>query len=151
MISLKRGGAAPSCAWPIHLAGLLAVAGALVFWGVRLAGLRAAPPVARAPAPVTAPATDADGERIAAWLGPGEVRLNVSVLGLARQGGRAIALLSVNDGPPKPYAAGDTLMRDVTLDAIETDGVTVSRSGKSARLPAPVPPDPLPNGIVRVP
>lgn len=151
MIRLKTPSFTLSAGWLIPLAGVLAVGGGLIFWGLRLHALRApvAPAAPSVPAPVRT--ADPDGERVAAWLGPGEVRLNVAVLGLVRRNDQAIALLSVNDGPPKPYKVGEPLMREVTLQAIEADGVTVSHAGKPVRLAAPPRPDPLPGGIVRVP
>lgn len=131
-----------------HLAGALAVAFGLFFWGGRLLGsTTSAGPAQAMPRMAADPASDA----VAAWLGPGDVRLNVALLGLVSGRGRAVALLSVNDAAPRAYVAGEPLMRDVVLQAVDAGGVTVLRAGQSIRIAAPPGAEPAAAGIVRVP
>lgn len=141
----------PSLLSPVRMAhalGMAAVIAAACFWAYKLRPPTPAPPQAKAaPAVLHDPAARA----VAGWLGPGQVRLNVAVVGLIRRHDRAVALLKVNGAPPKPFMAGETLMRDVTLKSIAPDGVTLERAGTAIRIAAPLRRDYGPSGIVRVP
>ncbi|MGJ7573599.1 hypothetical protein ACSFBX_23945 [Variovorax sp. RB2P76] len=101
--------------------------------------------------PAAAAPTDPAAQTVAAWLGPGQLRLNVAVVGIMRRHDRAVAVLAINGAPPKAFMAGETLMRDVTLASIEPDAVTIARAGIATRIAAPLRPDYGPPGIVRVP
>lgn len=146
----------PTWKWPAsisttstaHVLGLAAVIVVASFWVSRL---NSSQPVAvQARAAVAAP-VDPAAQTVAAWLGPGQLRLNVVVVGLMRRHDRAVAVLSVNGAAPKAFMAGERLMRDVTLVSIEPDAVTIERAGSATRIAAPVKPDHGPSGIVRVP
>lgn len=132
----------------VHVLGLGAVIAGVCFWGYRLHGPQAAAPQAQPSAAVPA---DRAAQAVAAWLGPGQMRLNVVVIGLVRRHDRAVAVLAINGALPKAYMAGETLAREVTLASIETDAVTIERAGIATRIPAPLRPDYGPPGIVRVP
>ncbi|CAB3647163.1 general secretion pathway protein GspC [Achromobacter pestifer] len=141
----------PSSVPPARLVpvfGLVAVLASVAFWGYRLYQPKAAPPPAQA---AQAAVADPAAETVAAWLGPGQLRLNVAVVGLIRRHDRAVAVLTVNGAPPKAFMTGETLMRDVTLVSIEPDAVTVDRAGDPIRIAAPSRPDYGPPGLVRVP
>tara|TARA_R110002051_G_scaffold144694_1_gene217517 strand:+ start:47784 stop:48080 length:297 start_codon:yes stop_codon:yes gene_type:complete len=94
---------------------------------------------------------DAAGEAMAGWFGSEPVRLDVAVIGLVRKQDRAVAVLSVNGAPAQAYMPGESLMTDVVLTSIESDGVMVERAGVASRIAAPTMPDPGPGGISRVP
>lgn len=132
----------------VHALGLVAVVAVLGYWGANLH-----PPAAVPAAAPAAPAAQADpaARTVAAWLGPGQLRLDVAVVGLMRRDDRAVAVLKVNGAPPKAFMTGETLMRDVTLVAVDAGAVTIERAGATTRIAAPARPDPGPPGIVRVP
>ncbi|THF60449.1 hypothetical protein [Pseudothauera rhizosphaerae] len=132
----------------VHIAGASLVAAGLLFWSYRLLGPEPAP--AQRPEAIQSGVEPA-GEIVAGWLGPGDVRLNINVIGLVRRQDKAVAVLSINDAPPVAYMSGETLMRDVVLRSVEPDGITVERSGTPLRIAAPARPEPDPSGIVRVP
>ena len=146
----------PTWKWPasispasaVHVLGLAAVIVVATFWANRLHQPRPAPVQTKAAA--AAPA-DPSARTMAAWLGPGQLRLNVVVIGLMHRADRAVAVLAINGAPPKAFMAGETLMRDVTLASIEPDAVTIERAGIATRIASPLRPDYGPPGIVRVP
>lgn len=131
-----------------HAAGLVAVLVGVCFWADRLYTPRPVPPQAAAAAVLPA---DPAAQAVAAWLGVGELRLNVAVVGLMRRQDRAVAVLAVNSASPRAFMAGETVMRDVKLVSVEPDGVTLDRAGSLIRIAAPARPDHDPTGIVRVP
>lgn len=131
-----------------HVLGLAAVVAASCFWAYKLRQPTPVPPQVQAlPAVLRDPAASS----VADWLAPGLVRLNVAVVGLIRRHDRAVAVLKVNGAPPKPFMAGEILMRDVTLQSIAPDAVTLERAGTAIRIAAPLRRDYGPSGIVRVP
>lgn len=132
----------------IHVTGLLAVAAGVCVWGYVLYQPESAP-AQEVEVPVIV--ADAAGQAMAGWFGSEPVRLDVAVIGLVRKQDRAVAVLSVNGAPAQAYMPGESLMTDVVLTAIESDGVTVERAGVASRIAAPAAPDPGPGGISRVP
>ncbi|MFT4173104.1 MAG: hypothetical protein QM639_11130 [Rhodocyclaceae bacterium] len=135
-----------SLSTPVHIVGALTVVAGVSWWSYRL---QPSPPAVADVPTHTARSVDAGGAVIAAWLGPGEVRLNIKVVGLARRHDRAVAVLSINDAPPVAYVTGETLMRDVVLQSIESDGITLRRADTTQRIAAPALPTPLASGITR--
>jgi general secretion pathway protein C len=133
----------------MHAAGLAAVVAIAGFWGDRLQQLRpVTAPVEKAAAVLPA---DPAAQAVATWLGPGQVRVNVSVIGLMYRQDRAVAVLAVNGAPPKAFVAGETLLRNVVLSSIASDAVTISHDGVLSRFAAPTLPERGPPGIVRRP
>ncbi|WP_172705290.1 hypothetical protein [Variovorax paradoxus] len=133
----------------MHAAGLAAVVAAAGFWGYRLQQLRpAAAPVEKA---ATVLPTDPATQVVAAWLGPGQVRVDVNVIGLMYRRERAVAVLAINGAPPRAFVAGETLLRNVVLASIASDAVTISHDGVLSRFAAPTLPERGPPGIVREP
>jgi general secretion pathway protein C len=132
--------------WMVHIAGAFSVAAGLSWWAYQWH----TPAASALPTPAhAARAADPASDIVARWLGPGEVRLNIKVIGLARRHDRAVAVLAVNDAPPAAYLAGETLMRDVVLQSVEPDGITLRRAGTALRIAAPAYPAPNVTGIVR--
>jgi len=46
----------------------------------------------------------------------------------------AVAILSLNDGPPRSFLAGETLSQGVRLLAIEPEGIVVERGTEKLHL-----------------
>jgi len=135
--------------WLVHVLGLFAVGVGTYFWSYRLQQLQpTAAPVEKAPVVHRA---DPAAQAVTAWLGPGQIRTNVSVIGLMHRRDRAVAVLAINGAPPKAFLVGDTLMHNVTLASIDSSSVTIDRAGIPTRFAAPLRPDYGPPGIVRVP
>lgn len=130
----------------VHIVGVLLVTSGLCFWGIKLFTSSTEQEQKTLSSSHIA---DPAGEAVAAWLGPGDIRLNVEVLGLARRHDRAVALLSINDAAPQSYMVGESLLPEVTLRAIEVDAVVLDRAGREIRISAPTWPQPPANGIVR--
>jgi len=128
--------------------GLATAMASMCFWGDKLYQPQPTPTQMRATPVVRG---DPAAQAVASWLGPGQVHLNVAVVGLIRRHDRAVAVLTVNGAAPKSFMAGETLMREVTLQAIGTDAVTVERAGTSIRIAAPPRRDDGSSGLVRVP
>ncbi|UXH77424.1 hypothetical protein [Roseateles amylovorans] len=124
----------PSALWITHAAGAVGLMASAAVWIAPLK--RPEAPAASAPAPVTT-FTDPAAATLASWLGPGAVRIHVVVLGLATRNDRSVALLKINDAPPRAFMPGETLARGVTLTAIEPDGVSIAREGEVMRIAAP--------------
>lgn len=129
-----------------HVLGASCVLAGVAFWGYPFFKSDAVAIQVESPAGV---AIDPAAQAVAAWLGPGEVRLNVEVLGLIRRQDRAVVVLSVNDAVPTAYLEGEALMPDVTVSSIDANGITLLRAGKTLRIAAPLRPAPDPSGIVR--
>lgn len=79
---------------------------------------------------------------------PAEVEIQVS--GVMAGGSGAVAILSLNQGPPRSYIAGDQLSRGVRLVAVEADGVLIERGAQRARLKvSPLPQLPAMPSLIR--
>lgn len=138
----------PSLRTGLLAGGLLLALSGLGYWGWMLARL----PGASAPhaAPSAASVQDPAAESLAAWFGPGQVRVDVVVSGIVKGEGRAAVVLAVNGAPPQAYRVGDMLAQSVRLQAIERDAVVVDRDGEPLRFAAAVVDEPAMPGIVAV-
>jgi general secretion pathway protein C len=148
---LKESSRKVSPVFVAHVLGVAAVAAVTGYWVKRLDPPAAPTPVSATAAPAALP-TDPAAGIVAGWLGPGALRIDIAVLGLAVRDGRAVALLRVNDTPPRAYVVGETLTRGTTLAAIEPAGITIARDGERRQIPAPAVPAALrdTSGLVRV-
>jgi len=63
---------------------------------------------------------------------PAEVAIKVSGVMAGSRG--AVAILSLNDGPPRSFLAGERLTQGVRLVAVEADGVVIERGDERSRL-----------------
>ncbi|MGE4593827.1 hypothetical protein [Alcaligenes sp.] len=131
----------------VHIAGASLFVAGLLLWSYKLYRVEPTPVQSTA---ATQSASDPASDIVAGWLGPGDVRLNINVVGLMRRPDKAVVVLTINDGPPTAYMSGETLMRDVVLKSVDADGITVERSGAPLRIAAPVRLEPDPSAIVRV-
>jgi len=131
----------------VHIAGASLVGAGLLLWSYKLFWSEPSPV---RPSAAIQSAGDPASDIVAGWLGPGDVRLNINVIGLVHRQDKAVVVLSINDAPAAAYMSGETLMRDVVLQSIDSDGITVERSGAPLRIAAPARSEPDPSAIVRV-
>ncbi len=121
------------------VAVLVTLAG-LVTWGCLLSN--SAPLQAQASNEALAPVA-ATGREAAQWFASSANSLDIKLSGLLAGPRGAVAILSIDDGPPRAFLAGEQLGEGVRLRGIEGDAVVIERAGTEsrlpiARLPAPV-------------
>lgn len=76
------------------------------------------------------------------WFSNAPAALQVKVSGVLAGARGAVAILSLNDGPPRSFLLGERLSPGVRLTAIEGDGVEIERGGEKLRVNL----DKLPDG-----
>jgi general secretion pathway protein C len=111
------------------------VAGSAVFWALKLsggAGVAAAPPVVRSPAPID-PAAIARllGSGPAAAVGPPPVASLASRFALVgvvagRRGHDGAALIAVDGKPAKPFRVGAAVEEGLLLQSVQTRGAVLA-------------------------
>lgn len=127
--------------------GVLLVISGCGYWAYRL---YTPMPKPAEPAPQVRQDHDVQSASVALWLAPGPEKVDVKVVGAIIAGVRGGAVLSINGGPPRAYAVGESLSQSVVLDRIEVDAVVLEQDGKAVRLPMPAPPMAPDSGIVPV-
>ncbi|WP_191488468.1 general secretion pathway protein GspC [Pseudomonas sp. FEN] len=111
------------------LALLVALAGALTWSGLLL---RPVPSLLPESLP---PAAGSRGDNPALhWFSNQPAVLDIKVSGVMAGGHGAVAILSLNDGPPRSFLAGETLSQGVRLLAIEPEGIVVERGTEKLQL-----------------
>lgn len=68
------------------------------------------------------------------WFSAAPAAVQVRVSGVLAGARGAVAILSLNDGPPRSFLAGERLSPGVRLAAIEGDAVVIERGGEQERL-----------------
>lgn len=68
------------------------------------------------------------------WFANQPTALAVEVSGVMAGVRGAVAILRLNDGPPRSFLAGEQLSQGVRLAAIEADGVLIERGGEQSRV-----------------
>ena len=76
------------------------------------------------------------------WFGNAPSALQVKVTGVLAGARGAVAILSLNDGPPRSFLVGERLSPGVRLTAIEGSAVELERGGERVRVNL----DKLPDG-----
>ena len=76
------------------------------------------------------------------WFGNAPSTLQVKVTGVLAGARGAVAILSLNDGPPRSFLVGERLSPGVRLTAIEGSAVELERGGERVRVNL----DKLPDG-----
>ena len=71
------------------------------------------------------------------WFSNAPTALQVKVSGVLAGARGAVAILSLNDGPPRSFLLGEHLSPGVRLTAIEGDGVEIERGGEKLRVKRP--------------
>ncbi|WP_342325161.1 hypothetical protein AAEY27_10310 [Kosakonia sp. BYX6] len=145
-MAIRASFSAVSPARIAHILGVALVASGLLFWGLRGWHI---PPRSAASLAVQPAIENPTANAVAKWLGPGDIRLNVVVQGVMIRRHRAVALLSINDANPEPFIAGERVMENVTVHAINAEGVVLDRKGKLFLITSPISPQLPKNGIVR--
>jgi general secretion pathway protein C len=68
------------------------------------------------------------------WFANTPVALQVKVSGVLAGARGAVAILSLNDGPPRSFLLGERLSPGVRLTAIEGNGVEIERGNEKLRF-----------------
>ena len=76
------------------------------------------------------------------WFSNGASAPQIKVTGVLAGARGAVAILSLNDGPPRSFLVGERLSPGVRLTAIDGDSVEVERAGEKLRVNL----DKLPDG-----
>ncbi|WP_347900604.1 type II secretion system protein N [Pseudomonas purpurea] len=85
---------------------------------------------------------DAPPERLAVrsdnpalqWFSNRPAQVDIKVSGVMAGARGAVAILSLNDGLPRSFLAGEALSQGVRLLSIEGDGVMIERGSEKTRL-----------------
>ncbi|MBC3362245.1 type II secretion system protein N [Pseudomonas sp. SWRI154] len=124
----------------VQAAAVLASVAGLVTWGFLL---NDSAPVQAQASSAALPPLAATGQEAAQWFASSAHTLEIKLSGLLAGPNGAVAVLSIDDGPPRAFLAGEQLGEGVRLRGIEGDAVVIDRAGTEsrlpiARLPAPV-------------
>jgi general secretion pathway protein C len=76
------------------------------------------------------------------WFSNTPAVMQIKVFGVLAGARGAVAILSLNDGPPRSFLLGERLSPGVRLTAIEGDSVEIERGTEKIRVPL----DKLPDG-----
>ena len=68
------------------------------------------------------------------WFADMPAALQIKVSGVLAGAQGAVAILSLNDGPPRSFLAGERLSPGVRLAAIEGDGGVIERGAEKVRV-----------------
>lgn len=71
------------------------------------------------------------------WFSNRPAPVQIKVSGVLSGAHGAVAILSLNDGPPRSFMQGERLSQGVRLAAIEGDAVLIERGGETTRLSLP--------------
>lgn len=77
------------------------------------------------------------------WFSNQPLALDIKVSGVLAGAHGAVAILSLNDGPPRSFLVGERLSPGVRLAAIEGDAVVIERGTEQTRLTLSTLPDSL--------
>ncbi len=68
------------------------------------------------------------------WFSNQMTPVDIKVSGVMAGGSAAVAILSLNDGPPRSFLPGERVGPGVKLVAVEGDAVVIERGGERVRL-----------------
>lgn len=68
------------------------------------------------------------------WFSNQMAPVDIKVSGVMAGGSAAVAILSLNDGPPRSFLPGERVGPGVKLVAVEGDGVVIEQGGERVRL-----------------
>ncbi|BAQ81294.1 general secretion protein C [Pseudomonas sp. St29] len=68
------------------------------------------------------------------WFANQPSAVEVKVSGVLAGARGAVAILRLNDGPPRSFLAGEQLTPGVRLAAVEADGVLIERGAEQSRI-----------------
>ncbi|VVN39343.1 hypothetical protein PS664_05311 [Pseudomonas fluorescens] len=75
------------------------------------------------------------------WFSSQPAAVEIKVCGLIAGARGAVAILSLNDGPPRSFLVGESLAQGVRLAAIEGDAVVIERGAQPQRIKVSTLPD----------
>ncbi|NBF02232.1 general secretion pathway protein GspC [Pseudomonas sp. Fl5BN2] len=122
----------------LQYTALLAALAGVVTWSSLLLTPAASPTPALAPQVLAA---GSDNPALQ-WFSNQPTQVQIKVAGVMAGGRGAVAILQLNDGPPRSFLAGEQLTQGVRLAAIEGDGVLIERGGEQSRIKVSKLPDP---------
>jgi general secretion pathway protein C len=68
------------------------------------------------------------------WFSNQTAPMDIKVSGVMAGSRGAVAILSLNDGPPRSFLQGERVGPGVKLVAVEGDGVVIEQGGETVRL-----------------
>ncbi|WNZ86743.1 type II secretion system protein N [Pseudomonas sp. P108] len=68
------------------------------------------------------------------WFSNQTAPMDIKVSGVMAGSRGAVAILSLNDGPPRSFLQGEKVGPGVKLVAVEGDGVVIEQGGETVRL-----------------
>lgn len=68
------------------------------------------------------------------WFSTQTVPMDIKVSGVMAGSRGAVAIMSLNDGPPRSFLQGEKVGPGVKLVAVEGDGVVIEQGGERVRL-----------------
>ena len=68
------------------------------------------------------------------WFSNQTAPMDIKVSGVMAGSRGAVAILSLNDGPPRSFLLGEKVGPGVKLVAVEGDGVVIEQGGETVRL-----------------
>jgi len=113
-----------------------AFAGVLVWSSVLLTSAESQVPQVEPPALAARPDTPA-----LQWFSNQPATVDIKVSGLMAGARGAVAILSLNEGPPRSFLVGESLAQGVRLAAIEGDAVVIERGTQHTRIKVSTLPD----------
>lgn len=114
----------------VQCLALLAALGGVVVWSTVLLQPTPSAPVDNAAA-ATPPRSDNPALQ---WFANRPAQIDIKVAGVMASVRGAVAILTLNDGPPRSFLAGEQLTQGVRLLAIERDGVLIEHGVEKIHL-----------------
>ncbi|NVZ24757.1 general secretion pathway protein GspC [Pseudomonas gingeri] len=114
----------------VQSVGLLAALAGAVVWSTLLL----TPAVSQVPEGQSPGAVVRSDNPALQWFSNQPAQLDIKVSGVMAGVRGAVAILSLNDGPPRSFLAGERLGQGVKLLAIEGDGILIERGTEKLHL-----------------
>lgn len=121
----------------IQALGLLAALAGVIIWS----SLLLTPAESHAPPAALQPLAALVDNPALQWFSDQAAPVSMKVSGILAGRRGAVAIISLNDGPPRSFLAGERLSQGVRLVAVESDGVVIERDGERSRLTIDTLPD----------
>ncbi|MDZ4190964.1 MAG: type II secretion system protein N [Pseudomonas sp.] len=115
----------------VQVLALLAALAGIAVWGTLLNATVPAPAQASSEPARTAHTTE---QGAAQWFSSSARNVQVTVSGLLAGPQGAVAILSIDDEPPRAFLANEQLAEGVHLRRIDHDAVVIDRGGSESRL-----------------
>ncbi|MCX5590870.1 hypothetical protein [Alcaligenes endophyticus] len=75
--------------------------------------------------------SDSTSQHMTRWLEPGDIQLNIELLGIIHHSGNEVALVRVNNQASQAYTAGDLLAPELRLSQIAPHAITITHHQRS--------------------